>query len=117
MADIEGIVTEPVTVNKIRFPHFRFDELTTDILDRLPKHSIFATGVKIDNEHGINFCNTGKWLRWVAVTGEIGDWAIYVHHADYDQYYIKLHGDKVISTSNIRRTIKCDDAAFARYRY
>lgn len=94
-----------------------FDILTTDILDRLPKHEIFATGIIADNEHGINKLGSGKMLRWVAVTGEIGDWAIYCHYDNFSPNHIKNLGDKVFSPVSIRRVVKCDDAAFARYRY
>ncbi len=91
--------------------------LTLEKLKELPKHTIFATGTFMDNDLGLFMANTGKELRWVAVTGEIADWCIYCHFADHDVEWIKRRGDKVCMESNIKMCMPCDDDAFKRYRY
>jgi len=91
--------------------------LTLEKLKGIQKHAIFATGTAMDNELGLFMANTGKELRWVAVTGEIGDWCIYCHFADRSQEWIRNQGDKVCSERNIKMCVPCDDEAFKRYRY
>ena len=78
---------------------------------------IFARGVTTDNSDGINLADTGKELRWVAVRGDIHDWAIYCHFADKTYEWIKDHGDKVHRGVHIKKLIECDDEAFQMYRH
>lgn len=93
-----------------------FDVLTPELLDRLPAQEIFATGILLDNEYGINMTGSGKPLRWVAVTGAIGDWAIYCYWSWFSPTSVKTDGDKVFARRYIENCILVDDAAFARYR-
>ena len=92
-------------------------KLTVEDLVKLPKHEIFASGTALDNEQGLFITNSGKELRWVAVTGEIGDWCIYCHFTHYPPDYIQRYGDKVCIKRNIQMCVPCDDEAFKRYRY
>jgi len=91
--------------------------LRIEDLAKLPKHEIFASGTALDNEQGLFITNSGKELRWVAVTGEIEDWCIYCHFAYYPPEYIQRYGDKVCIKRNIKMCVPCDDEAFKRYRY
>ena len=91
--------------------------LTKEKLKELPKHRVFATGTATDNHTGLNMSGSNELLRWVAVTGEIGDWAIYCHHAYKSEEWIKRFGDKVCREHNIKLCVPCDDEAFKMYRY
>lgn len=82
--------------------------LTIEKLNSLPKHEIFACGFTWDS---------GYDVKWVAVTGEIGDWAIYYHYADKSNEEVKRIGDKFFTESKIRSLVPCDDSAFKMYRF
>ena len=77
----------------------------------------FSRGETTDNPEGCNITNSGRKLRWVAVRGDIHDWAIYIFTADRDYEWIKRSGDKVYTENNIRKLVPCDDEAFNQYRY
>ena len=91
--------------------------LTKKMLEEMPPQTIFATGETIDSPAGVNMTASGRMMRWVAVRGGISDWAIYIHWIEKDIDFIKRFGDKVHSSYNIRKLVKCTDEAFARYRY
>lgn len=91
--------------------------LTVEMLKAIPAHTIFAHGVVMDNEFGINMDNSGKDLRWIACTGGCGDWAIYCDWAYKSEEEIQYTGQKVGSERNIRHLIVCEDEAFLFYRY
>lgn len=91
--------------------------LTLEQLKAMPPHTIFATGIAIDNEDGLFMANTGEELRWVAVRGGIHDWAIYCHFADRNSNWIRSYGDKVTMKNHIKKLVPCDDESFAMYRY
>ena len=91
--------------------------LDAEMLRTMKKHLIFATGILPDSPAGLNMMNTGKDLRWVACTGEVGDWAIYCHYADdHDELKVYNWGDKVLGKENINRCVKCTDDAINMYR-
>ncbi len=91
--------------------------MTLEMLNAVPKHTIFATGILPDTEDGLFMANTGKDLRWIAKTGQIGYFCIYCHFADKSLEWIQDHGDKVCNERNIKRCVPCDDEVFKRYRY
>lgn len=91
--------------------------LTLEDLKNLEPGTIFAKGVIIDSPEGINMTRSGKMLRWVAVRGEVWDWAIYCHWATSSYEYVRDYGDKVYDGHNIKRLVTCDDEAFKSYRY
>lgn len=108
--------------------------LTRQHLKDFRPHRIFAVGEIVDGPNGANMANTGKMMRWVAVRGEVDDWAIYCQNpyyinstdpevlaADYggvwDWIKIRSHGDKMGSRENIQKCVPCDDEAMARYRF
>ena len=80
------------------------------------KPGIFATGTANDEPNGFFMANTSKQLRWVAVRGNIHDWAIYCHFVDKDTEWIKRQGDKVSQEKHIKELVPCDDEAFKMYR-
>jgi hypothetical protein len=91
--------------------------LTKEVLDFLEPETIFATGILPDTPNGINMMSTGKNLRWVAITGNRGDWSVYCHFDKYSAQYISESGEKVYTKAYIRRCVNCTDEAFERYRY
>ena len=91
--------------------------LTLKMLNDMPAHTIFASGMAIDNEEGLFMTGSGKELRWVAVRGGIDDWAIYCHFADKDWSFVRDYGDKVTMKHHIKNLVSCTDEAFKRYRY
>lgn len=95
--------------------------LTLEGLESIEPKTIFAKGILMDNPFDINIANTGNEVKWVAVRGDVNDWAIYAQNPHegslkHDFDYIKRCGDKVYGESNIRKLVLCDDAAFKRYR-
>jgi len=91
--------------------------LTREMLKSMPANTIFATGIMLDNEDGLNMNNSNQELRWCAVRGGIDDWAIYCHFADKSIEWIHHYGDKIYDEYNIKRCVLCNDEAFARYRH
>jgi hypothetical protein len=91
--------------------------LTIEKLKIMPPGLVFATGTSNDSPDGLFMANTNRQLRWVAVRGEIHDWAIYCHFADKDVQWIMRYGDKVCAENHIKKLVPCDDKAFKMYRY
>lgn len=91
--------------------------LTLEMLKQMPANTIFATGTLIDDEDGLFMAGSGELLRFVAVSGSVGDFTIYTHFAEKSAEWIRYYGDKVHDERNIKRCIECDDEAFKRYRY
>lgn len=91
--------------------------LTREMLKQMPAHTVFATGILLDNEDGLFMTGSNKELRWCAIRGGIDDWAIYTHFADRNVEWICKYGDKIYDERNIKRCVPCDAEAFARYRY
>lgn len=93
------------------------EELTLEKLKAMEPGQMFATGLTTDNPEGINMARSGKQLKWVAVRGEIYDWAIYIHFSKYSIGQVASEGDKVIFKEHIKKLVPCDDEAFKMYRY
>jgi hypothetical protein len=88
--------------------------ITLKQLQDLPPRKIFRTGIVRNNEDGIFMTSHRKndWLKWVAVRGQIDDWAIYVGWDDWGTNQIYQSGDKVMDEKAIREFIHCDDEVF-----
>lgn len=86
--------------------------LTIDKLKEIKPNSIFARGVVYEPK-----LYKEDEIKWVAVRGGIHDWAIYYHHADMSDEYVKYYGDKVFSKDVIKSLVPCDKMAFSMYRY
>jgi len=91
--------------------------LTLRDLKDMPSNLIFRSGVAVDGPLGINMTRSYKMLRWVAVRGDIWDWAIYCHWSDKSTEWIRDYGDKVTDNKTIKALVPCDDEAFKMYRY
>ena len=91
--------------------------ITVQDLKDMSKGFVFAKGELQDNAQGINMTGSGKTLRWIAVRGQIEDWAIYCGWHDWDWEYIRSNGDKVHSVLNIRNCVNVDDEAMEMYRF
>lgn len=94
-------------------------ELTTEMLDYIKPNIVFASGIAYDNEDGLHMFRTGKLLKWVAVKGDAGDWAIYCHYAGKfeSENSFAAFGEKVTMKHNIIKLIACTKEAMERYRY
>jgi hypothetical protein len=107
--------------------------LTVEKLKSLER-GIFAQGEVKDDPTGCNMANTGKMMRWVAVRGDIHDWAIYCQNPHYidstdpdvlavgyggvwDWQKIAYMGDKVHRRGHIQHLVPCDDEAYKMYRH
>lgn len=83
--------------------------LDKQILEAMPPGTAFATGETDILE---------KFpCRWVAVRGNVYDWAIYYHRLSRSVAQVQFEGDKVCTAEHIRTLVPCDDEAFALYRY
>jgi len=92
-------------------------KLTLKKLKEMKADSTIATGLFIDSPKGINISNSNQEMRWVAVRGDIHDWAIYFHYSVNSEFYIKDWGNKIRSEDNIRKLVPCTDQSFKMYRY
>lgn len=98
------------------------------------KPGIFARGTFIDSPDGCNMANTGEETRWVAVRGDIHDWAIYSQNPHYinstDPLTISVgysgvwpwekiqrEGDKIHNMDYVKKLVPCDDDALSMYRH
>lgn len=89
---------------------------TREKLNKLDPETIFAMGIDFDDENGIYIWNSGKQIRWVAVTGmSSDDWAIYVFTADKTPEQVKMEGDKLSKREAIKLITGSDDF-IERYR-
>ena len=97
----------------------RIEKLTLEQLKEMSE-GIFAQGEVVDGPGGCNVARTGKMIKWVAVRGNIHDWAIYTDNPYSPQYSfeaVRNIGDKISSEENIRKLVPCTDEAFEMYRY
>ena len=91
--------------------------LDLQMLKAMPNNTIFATGTAMDVSDGLFMANTGKELRWVAVSGRgYHDWAIYCHFTERGIEWIRDSGDKVHGEKHIKMLVPCDNEAYAMYR-
>ena len=58
-----------------------------------------------------------EYLKWVAVRGQIHDWAIYYHREEKSIEFVRDYGDKCFTKEVIKELVPCDDEAFKMYRY
>ncbi len=94
--------------------------LTIAALDSMRPGTVFSRGEIVDSPEGYNVGATGTMLKWVAVRGDIHDWAIYTDNPwepkeSFEE--VQDWGEKVHSEKDIRKLVLCDDGAFALYRY
>ena len=92
-------------------------QLTANILERVEPHSIFMAGVFEDVLDGVNLVgDPGRLLKWVAVRGEIPDWALYVGPYEWSWSKVQVEGDKVLKNTAARITGVFDHELMKRYR-
>ena len=98
-------------------------ELTLAGLKAMKPGTIFATGEFIDGAGGVNIANTEVIVPWVAVRGDIHDWAIYAQNPHYVTEQgawanprIAKMGDKIFTKTNIQKLVECDKEAYKQYR-
>lgn len=84
--------------------------LDLPMLMAMPEHCVFATGL-------FKIPKRGLFVRWVAVRGDIHDWAIYFSHPSWELDRIWLEGEKVMTEEEIKKLVPCDDEAFSMYRH
>lgn len=123
--------------------------ITIEKLKELPANAIFASGTDfiehpwfneatlstyslVDGEYGKDKDGIYTKVNWVAVRGNIHDWAIYhsldanLENAYYldgeshlliDNQGIADHGAKLRNEDEIKRLVPCDEDVFKMYRY
>jgi hypothetical protein len=84
--------------------------LTTEKLSEMKPNSIFASGIINDRR-----LHTED-IKWVAVKGEITEWAIYYHIAEKKLNFIAHNGQKINIESIIKELVPCSGAAFECYK-
>lgn len=82
--------------------------LTIDDIERFSPGS-FAAGMYTNPEHGIE-------VAWVAVRGNVADWAIYFGAPILTPEEIKRIGNKVYDLNIVKDVMPCTDEALKRYR-
>ncbi len=90
--------------------------LDIKMLNAMPEHTVFATGLVEDSPEGVNMTGSGRVLKWIAKKGAVDDWAIYIHYAHKSIQEIKSNGDKVMGENNIQKLVPCDDEVYKAYR-
>ena len=83
------------------------------------KPGIFAQGEVVDSPKGANMANTGKMMKWVAVRGDIHDWAIYTDNPFTPQSSfegVRDYGDKIHDRDVVQKLVPCEKEALALYR-
>lgn len=93
-----------------------FEGLTLEKLRQAGKRVIFDTGICEGGPDGINVRSRPGELRWVAVTGDGDDWAVYVAPIDWNAWAVARSGDKVHDINNVKKVVPCDEATAGRYR-
>ena len=88
--------------------------LTKAFLENIPPHTIFASGLVRDTEE-VNVTGIRQLLTWVAVRGEIPDWAVYVSKGSVAMSDVTHYGDKVLART-ARILVPCDDEMINLYR-
>lgn len=86
------------------------DKITPGALSGgIEEHTIFRKGkTKVES----------KEHSWVAKTGKVGDWAIYLSRYEFDNdTAIAEYGRKVTDPDKIKELVPCTESAFKKYRY
>jgi len=96
-------------------------ELTVERLDQMAPGQTISRGFVQDHDMACNITgeNTGKILKWIAVRGDIHDWAIYCE-SPYNPYSrfgeVRDYGDKIRDRAIIKKLQPCTDEALKLYR-
>jgi hypothetical protein len=93
--------------------------LTLKDLKTMKPHTVFAKGMFLDAPGAVNLANTGTMCKFVAVRGEIEDWAIYTdnpHSPLEDMNELARMGDKLSNKEYIKMIVPCDEEAMEAYR-
>ena len=91
--------------------------LTASFIDSLPEETVLREGIDWDDSRGLNMTGYGTLLRWIAITGCAGDWAMYCLRDDagVDSHKIAAEGAKVPKALALR-VLPCHPSAADRYR-
>lgn len=81
------------------------------MLKAMPEGTLFAQG------EGLYPTIFNERIRWVAKCGYVHDWAIYYHLESKSFNFVREYGDKLMSETNIRMLVPCDDQAMSMYRF
>jgi|GEM_PF-6399706 len=63
--------------------------------------------------HGLH---EGMWVKWIAKRELTCEWAIYMGHEDVPWKFIINGGQKIYTTSEIKKLVPCDYEAFQMYK-
>ena len=99
---------------------FRPKHLTLQELKNMKPGTIFDSGEFIDEFGGCNISDTKNRVPWLAIRGQIHDWAIYFQNpyseTKWSQDMIKKMGDKMRTKTNVKKLVDCTNEAFEMYR-
>lgn len=95
---------------------------TPEMFRQIENDSIFAQGLMLDSPIGYNLQGTENVVRWVAVKGDVEDWAIYYQNPSYghlawDFEQVKQQGDKLHHPVWINKLVPCDNKMRQLYRH
>ncbi len=93
--------------------------LDLEALKTLLPRKVFAKGEVLNSPEGVFMTDhrRGDTLKWVAETGQIGDWAIYVDWAEKSYEQVLRNGQKMYDLRNIQKLVPCTEEALNNYRY
>jgi len=100
-------------------PHIQ--QWTPELFSYIEHNTIFAQGIFLDDYLGYPIQETGNVVKWVAVKGDVEDWAIYYQppylgQLVWDFQQVAEQGDKPHHPVWIGKLVPCDNAMRGLYR-
>lgn len=93
------------------------------ILEQMQPHQHIIAGSFINDDTDVNFQEfingtnvVGQRLRYVAVRGQIDDWAIYVDRENKPDKMIVDNGVKVRDHEVVEKLVNCGEGILSHYR-
>lgn len=95
---------------------------TPELFEKIPNNSFFAKGFFVDDESGVNIAGTGNIVKWVAVKGDVEDWAIYFQNPFMGSFVqdfreIAEHGEKMYYIGDILSLMSITAEMMDLYRF
>jgi hypothetical protein len=91
-------------------------ELTLATLGRYGPGEVIDCGKADGGKAGLDVYDEPGEVSWCAVTGQAGDWAVYVGPAKWTWHEVARMGNKIHDINKVRMVVPCDAAAVKKYR-